>query len=206
MIEKEGVAERSGDDAPIKRRNLDEGEATAKRVSDDTEEMATVLTSMDAAGWKEAYIHEVLGHHGLEYGLTRTNLVKLSNQFIPPILKHPTVHARQQIFSPDNKTTFPAALSFRKQSNLITSPSHTYPNNKMQKKGYVNGNSSCNSDLYVFLSISIVQLCVYACVCVSGFALEFCFYDAVKKKALEKGQLLGFEPTVFPLTYMYSYH
>nr|GEZ32145.1 synaptobrevin, longin-like domain protein [Tanacetum cinerariifolium] len=36
------------DDAPIKGRNLDKGEATAKRVTDDTEEMATVLTSMDA--------------------------------------------------------------------------------------------------------------------------------------------------------------
>nr|GEX78430.1 hypothetical protein [Tanacetum cinerariifolium] len=44
-----GVAEHSGDDAPIKGRNLDEGEAAAKRVSDDTEEMATVLTSIDAA-------------------------------------------------------------------------------------------------------------------------------------------------------------
>nr|GEW11371.1 hypothetical protein [Tanacetum cinerariifolium] len=43
------AAERSGDDAPIKRRNLDEGEAAAERVSDDTEEMVTVLTSMDAA-------------------------------------------------------------------------------------------------------------------------------------------------------------
>nr|GEY04523.1 hypothetical protein [Tanacetum cinerariifolium] len=32
-----------------KGRNLDEGEATAERVSDDTEEMAIVLTSMDAA-------------------------------------------------------------------------------------------------------------------------------------------------------------
>nr|GEY67088.1 hypothetical protein [Tanacetum cinerariifolium] len=41
-------AKRSGDDAPIKGRNLDEGEAPAERVSDDTEEMATVLTSMDA--------------------------------------------------------------------------------------------------------------------------------------------------------------
>nr|GEY26840.1 retrovirus-related Pol polyprotein from transposon TNT 1-94 [Tanacetum cinerariifolium] len=37
------------DDAPIKGRNLDEGEAVAERVSDDTEEMTTVLTSMDAA-------------------------------------------------------------------------------------------------------------------------------------------------------------
>nr|GEZ48022.1 hypothetical protein [Tanacetum cinerariifolium] len=47
---KEGVAaERSRDDAPIKGRNLDEGEASADRVSDDTEEMATVLTSMETA-------------------------------------------------------------------------------------------------------------------------------------------------------------
>nr|GEV38059.1 hypothetical protein [Tanacetum cinerariifolium] len=36
-------------DAPIKGRSLDEGEEAAERVSDDTEEMATVLTSMDAA-------------------------------------------------------------------------------------------------------------------------------------------------------------
>nr|GEX74125.1 hypothetical protein [Tanacetum cinerariifolium] len=47
--DREGVAaERSGDDASIKERNLDEGEAAAERVSDDKEEMATVLTSMDA--------------------------------------------------------------------------------------------------------------------------------------------------------------
>nr|GFA39869.1 hypothetical protein [Tanacetum cinerariifolium] len=49
LEDREGVvAERSGDDAPIKRRNLDEGDAAAERVSDDTEEMASVLTSMDA--------------------------------------------------------------------------------------------------------------------------------------------------------------
>nr|GEV01664.1 hypothetical protein [Tanacetum cinerariifolium] len=44
-----GVADQSGDDALIKGRSLDEGEEAAERVSDDTEEMATVLTSMDAA-------------------------------------------------------------------------------------------------------------------------------------------------------------
>nr|GEX37242.1 hypothetical protein [Tanacetum cinerariifolium] len=44
-----GAAEGSGDDAPIKGRNLDEGEAAAERASDDTEEMVTVLTFMDAA-------------------------------------------------------------------------------------------------------------------------------------------------------------
>nr|GEV19462.1 hypothetical protein [Tanacetum cinerariifolium] len=50
LEDREGVAaERSGDDAPIKGRNLDEGEAVDERVSDDTEDMETVLTSMDAA-------------------------------------------------------------------------------------------------------------------------------------------------------------
>nr|GEU62177.1 hypothetical protein [Tanacetum cinerariifolium] len=43
-----GVAEQFEDDAPIKGRRLDKGDEAAKRVSDDTEEMATVLTSMDA--------------------------------------------------------------------------------------------------------------------------------------------------------------
>nr|GEX28456.1 hypothetical protein [Tanacetum cinerariifolium] len=47
---REGAAvTNSGDDAPIKGRSMDEGEAVAKRVSDDTEEMETMLTSMDAA-------------------------------------------------------------------------------------------------------------------------------------------------------------
>nr|GEX14603.1 hypothetical protein [Tanacetum cinerariifolium] len=44
-----GAAEGSKDDVPIKGRSLDEGEAAAERTSDDIEEMATVLTSMDAA-------------------------------------------------------------------------------------------------------------------------------------------------------------
>nr|GEW39656.1 ribonuclease H-like domain-containing protein [Tanacetum cinerariifolium] len=43
------AAQRSGVDAPIKGRSLDEGKATAERISDDSKEMATVLTSMDAA-------------------------------------------------------------------------------------------------------------------------------------------------------------
>nr|GEW64409.1 hypothetical protein [Tanacetum cinerariifolium] len=46
---KKGVtATNSGDDAPIKGRSMDEGEAATERVSNDTEEMANVLTSMDA--------------------------------------------------------------------------------------------------------------------------------------------------------------
>nr|GEU46477.1 hypothetical protein [Tanacetum cinerariifolium] len=47
-VEGRVAAEGSGDDAPIKGRNLDEGEAATERVSDDTEEIETVLTSMDA--------------------------------------------------------------------------------------------------------------------------------------------------------------
>nr|GFB22644.1 hypothetical protein [Tanacetum cinerariifolium] len=38
-----------GNDAPIKGRSLDKGEVAAERISDDSEEMATILTSMDAA-------------------------------------------------------------------------------------------------------------------------------------------------------------
>nr|GFA34521.1 hypothetical protein [Tanacetum cinerariifolium] len=50
LEEREGLAAKnSGDDAPIKGRSMDEGEAATKRVSDNTEEMATILTSIDAA-------------------------------------------------------------------------------------------------------------------------------------------------------------
>nr|GEY08778.1 putative polyprotein [Tanacetum cinerariifolium] len=45
----EGSIAQSRDDAPIKGRRLDEREEAAERVNDDTEDMATVLTSMDAA-------------------------------------------------------------------------------------------------------------------------------------------------------------
>nr|GEX91317.1 hypothetical protein [Tanacetum cinerariifolium] len=39
----------SGDDAPINRRSINEGEAAAERISNDSEEIARVLTSIDAA-------------------------------------------------------------------------------------------------------------------------------------------------------------
>nr|GEV91916.1 hypothetical protein [Tanacetum cinerariifolium] len=48
--EREGVAAKSSiDDAPIKGRIMNEGDAATERISDDLEEMATILTSMDAA-------------------------------------------------------------------------------------------------------------------------------------------------------------
>nr|GEW21292.1 hypothetical protein [Tanacetum cinerariifolium] len=42
-------ARQSRDDAPIKGRSIDEGDTATKRISDDSEELARVLTSMDAA-------------------------------------------------------------------------------------------------------------------------------------------------------------
>nr|GFB51507.1 hypothetical protein [Tanacetum cinerariifolium] len=50
LEEREGVAAKSsGDDAPIKGRSMDEGEVATERISDDSKEMATVLTLIDAA-------------------------------------------------------------------------------------------------------------------------------------------------------------
>nr|GEZ86760.1 hypothetical protein [Tanacetum cinerariifolium] len=43
------AAKQSGDDAPIKGRSINEGEAAAESISNDSEEIARVLTSMDAA-------------------------------------------------------------------------------------------------------------------------------------------------------------
>nr|GFC29127.1 hypothetical protein [Tanacetum cinerariifolium] len=50
LEDKEDVAAtQSGDDAPIKGRSINEGEATAERISNNSKEIARVLTSMDAA-------------------------------------------------------------------------------------------------------------------------------------------------------------
>nr|GFC26745.1 hypothetical protein [Tanacetum cinerariifolium] len=43
------IGDKFGDDAPIKGRSNNEGEANAERISNDSEEIAKVLTSMDAA-------------------------------------------------------------------------------------------------------------------------------------------------------------
>nr|GFB45322.1 hypothetical protein [Tanacetum cinerariifolium] len=50
LEDKEDVAvTQSGDDAPIKGKSINEGEAAAERISNDSEEVARVLTSIDAA-------------------------------------------------------------------------------------------------------------------------------------------------------------
>nr|GEY66547.1 reverse transcriptase domain-containing protein [Tanacetum cinerariifolium] len=49
LEDREGVpATQSGDDAPIKGKSINEGEAAAERISNDSEEIARVLTSIDA--------------------------------------------------------------------------------------------------------------------------------------------------------------
>nr|GEV77604.1 putative ribonuclease H-like domain-containing protein [Tanacetum cinerariifolium] len=53
-----GIAQ-SGDDAPINGRSLDEGEEADKKGSDDTAEMVTVLTSLDASTVLSSEIDEV---------------------------------------------------------------------------------------------------------------------------------------------------
>nr|GFB99496.1 hypothetical protein [Tanacetum cinerariifolium] len=45
----DAAATQSGDDAPIKEKSIDEGGAAAERISNDSEEIPRVLTSMDAA-------------------------------------------------------------------------------------------------------------------------------------------------------------
>nr|GFC39614.1 hypothetical protein [Tanacetum cinerariifolium] len=50
LEDREGVAaKQSGDDAPIKGRSINEGEAAAERISNDSEDIARVLTFIDAA-------------------------------------------------------------------------------------------------------------------------------------------------------------
>nr|GFD19029.1 hypothetical protein [Tanacetum cinerariifolium] len=50
LEDREGVAaKQSRDDVPIKGRSINEGETAAERISNDSEEIARVLTSMDAA-------------------------------------------------------------------------------------------------------------------------------------------------------------
>nr|GFC17188.1 hypothetical protein [Tanacetum cinerariifolium] len=50
LEDKEDVAAtQSGDDAPIKGKSINEGEAAAERISNDSEESARILTLIDAA-------------------------------------------------------------------------------------------------------------------------------------------------------------
>nr|GFD45793.1 hypothetical protein [Tanacetum cinerariifolium] len=50
LEDREAVAtKQSGEDVPIKGRSPNEGEAAAERISNDSEEIVRVLTSMDAA-------------------------------------------------------------------------------------------------------------------------------------------------------------
>nr|GEV35987.1 hypothetical protein [Tanacetum cinerariifolium] len=85
LEDREGVAiERSGDDAPINGRNLDEWEAAVERVSDDTKEMATVLTSMDAATVLASGVVEVpTGSGSIPTASPPANEVPTSSDVVP---------------------------------------------------------------------------------------------------------------------------
>nr|GFC29952.1 hypothetical protein [Tanacetum cinerariifolium] len=65
LEDRKGIAAiRSGDNAPIKGRSMDEGEAATKRISDDTKEMVIVLTSIDAVTVLAGGINDVSTGNG----------------------------------------------------------------------------------------------------------------------------------------------
>nr|GEY94482.1 hypothetical protein [Tanacetum cinerariifolium] len=57
----EVIRDKSGDDVPIKGRRTNEGEAAAERISTDSEEIARVLTSLDATNVLAGETNEELG-------------------------------------------------------------------------------------------------------------------------------------------------
>nr|GEX68536.1 hypothetical protein [Tanacetum cinerariifolium] len=127
----------SGDDAPIKRKKLDEGEAaaerlssdteeirldegeaTAERVSNDTEEMETVLTSMDATS--------VLSSRGVQVVptaaavATATVSIPTGSRVVPTA--SPIIPTAAPIFA--TATTHKASCK-TKLVNSVTKPLHT---------------------------------------------------------------------------------
>nr|GEY92420.1 hypothetical protein [Tanacetum cinerariifolium] len=77
--DREGVsATRSRDDALIKGRSMDEGEAATERISDDSKEMATVPTSIDAATEYHQFVSELPIERKIEL---ITDLVKYQDNY-----------------------------------------------------------------------------------------------------------------------------
>nr|GEZ76398.1 hypothetical protein [Tanacetum cinerariifolium] len=100
LEDRHGVAaQRSRDDTPIKGRSLDEGEATAKRISDDSDEMATVLTSIDAATVLARGIADVpTGSGSIPTASPLVNEVPTGSDVVPtasPVFATATVVARE---------------------------------------------------------------------------------------------------------------
>nr|GEW94541.1 hypothetical protein [Tanacetum cinerariifolium] len=85
----------SGDDALIKGRSLDEGEEAAERVSDDTEEMATILSSMDATS--------ILTNGGVQVVPTATVSIPTGSGVVSTA--SPTIPTSSTIFTTATETT-----------------------------------------------------------------------------------------------------
>nr|GEU83419.1 hypothetical protein [Tanacetum cinerariifolium] len=81
-----GGITQSRDNAPIKGRSLDEGEEAAKKGSDDTEEMVTVLTSLDAATVLSSRVNEVpTGSGSIPTAGPPTTRVPTGSEVVPTI-------------------------------------------------------------------------------------------------------------------------
>nr|GFC24674.1 hypothetical protein [Tanacetum cinerariifolium] len=71
------------DDAPIKRRSINEGEAAAERISNDSEEVARVLTSMDAATVLAGGINVLTGSGSIPTTSPPTTIISTGSEVGP---------------------------------------------------------------------------------------------------------------------------
>nr|GEV85771.1 retrovirus-related Pol polyprotein from transposon TNT 1-94 [Tanacetum cinerariifolium] len=84
LEDKEDVAAtQSRDDAPIKGRSINEGEATAERISNNSKEIARVLTSMDAATVLAGGIDVPIGSGFIPTAGPPATVIPTSSGFIP---------------------------------------------------------------------------------------------------------------------------
>nr|GFB24282.1 hypothetical protein [Tanacetum cinerariifolium] len=90
------AAKQSGDDAPIKKRSINEGEAAAERITDDLEELARVLTSMDAATVLAGGINVPTGSGSIPTAGPPTDDISTGNEAIPTANPIVTSYSRKK--------------------------------------------------------------------------------------------------------------
>nr|GFA60351.1 hypothetical protein [Tanacetum cinerariifolium] len=84
LKDREGVAaKQSGDDAPIKGKSINEGEAAAERISNDSVEIARVLTSMDAATVLAGGIDVPAGSGSIPTAGPPATVISTSSELVP---------------------------------------------------------------------------------------------------------------------------
>nr|GFB34157.1 hypothetical protein [Tanacetum cinerariifolium] len=74
------AAKQSGDDAPIKGRSINEGEPAAKRISNDSEDVARVLTTMDVATVLAGGIDVPIGSGSIPTTCPPTTIISTSSE------------------------------------------------------------------------------------------------------------------------------